>query len=475
MPASMNLPLLLPELVLVATGIALVLIDLFTEQKRVLAHVGLVGVLATLAALVPGLGESRSIWSDMIQVDGFATFFKVVFLSVAALVLLVSLEYVERERIQAGEFYALVLFATLGMFFMAGSLNLLTIYLGLELLSISSYVLAGTLKRDPRSVEASIKYFLIGAITSSVLLFGISLVYGVTGSTYLPRVAEVLAAGTGTQPVLLAGMLFLLVGFAFKVAAFPFHMWAPDTYDGSPTPISAFLITGSEAAGFAALLRIFTVGLPGLSDQWAWIFAVLAVLTMTYGNVTAIVQTKIKRLMAYSAIAQAGYVLVGLAVATGQGAAAMLYYLLVYAFMTVGAFGVIILLTNNGEGEEIADFRGLGQRSPVFAWALVIYFLSLIGIPPTAGFFGKLGLFNAAIAADMTWLAVVMVINSVLSAPYYFGVIRSMFLEEAEEARPLRAPASLTWAMGITVLVTLALGLLPEQVYAWVQTVAGSL
>lgn len=472
---GMNLSLLLPELVLVATGVALVLVDLFTERKRVLVSVGLAGVLLALAALIPGFGTSAPIWSDMIQVDSFAAFFKVVFLAVAALVLLVSLEYVERERIQAGEFYALLLFATLGMFLMASSLNLLTIYLGLELLALSSYALVGLLKRDARSVEASIKYFLIGAMTSAVLLFGISLIYGVTGTTQLPQVAAALAAGTASQPVLLAGMLFLLAGLAFKVAAFPFHMWAPDTYDGSPTPISAFLITGSEAAGFAALLRVFLVGLPGLADQWAWIFAVLAVLTMTYGNVTAIAQTGIKRLMAYSAIAQAGYVLVGLAVANGQGAAAMLYYLLVYAFMTVGAFAVIILLSNHGEGEEISDFRGLGQRSPVFAWALVIYFLSLIGIPPTAGFFGKLGLFNAAIAADMTWLAVVMVINSVISAPYYFKVIRTMFLEEADQPDLLRAPASLTWAMAITLAVTLTLGILPEQVFAWVQTVVGSL
>src|SRR5690554_1849945 len=222
---GMNLSLLLPELVLVATGVALVLVDLFTERKRVLVSVGLAGVLLALAALIPGFGTSASIWSDMIQVDSFAAFFKVVFLAVAALVLLVSLEYVERERIQAGEFYALLLFATLGMFLMASSLNLLTIYLGLELLALSSYALVGLLKRDARSVEASIKYFLVGTMTSAVLLFGSSLSYGVTGTTQLPQVAADLAAGTASQPVLLAGMLFRRAGLAFKVAAFPFHMW----------------------------------------------------------------------------------------------------------------------------------------------------------------------------------------------------------------------------------------------------------
>lgn len=472
---GMNFSLLLPELVLVATGVLLVLVDLFTEQKRALVYVGLAGVIAALLALIPGFGGSASIWADTIQVDSLAGFFKIVFLAVAALALLVSLEYVERQQIQAGEFYALLIFATVGMFLMASSLNLLVIYLGLELLAVASYSLVGLLKQDSRSAEASIKYLLVSSATSAVFLFGVSLVYGITGSLYLPRVAEVLAAGAASQPVLLAGMVFLLAGLAFKVAAFPFHMWAPDTYEGSPTPISAFLITGAEAAGFAALLRVFLVGLPGLAGQWTTVFAVLSVLTMTYGNVTAISQTKIKRLMAYSAIAQAGYVLVGLAVATGQATAAMLYYLLVYAFMTVGAFAVIILVSNAGAGEEISDFRGLSQRSPFFAWALVIYFLSLIGIPPTAGFFGKLNLFSAAIAADMTWLAVVMVINSVISAPYYFKVIRTMFLEEAADAEPVRAPASLTWATAITLVVTIVLGLVPDQVFHWVQMVAGSL
>jgi len=473
--SGMNFGLLLPELVLVATGVLLVLVDLFTERKRTLVYVGLAGVIATLLALIPGFGASASIWADTIQVDSLAGFFKIVFLAVAALALLVSLEYVERQQIQAGEFYALLIFATVGMFLMASSLNLLVIYLGLELLAVASYSLVGLLKQDSRSAEASIKYLLVSSATSAVFLFGVSLVYGITGSLYLPRIAEVLAAAGATQPVLLAGMVFLLAGLAFKVAAFPFHMWAPDTYEGSPTPISAFLITGAEAAGFAALLRVFLVGLPGLAGQWTTVFAVLSVLTMTYGNVTAISQTKIKRLMAYSAIAQAGYVLVGLAVATGQATAAMLYYLLVYAFMTVGAFAVIILVGNTGAGEEISDFRGLSQRSPFFAWALVIYFLSLIGIPPTAGFFGKLNLFSAAIAADMTWLAVVMVINSVISAPYYFKVIRTMFLEEAADAEPVRAPASLTWATAITLVVTIVLGLVPDQVFHWVQVVAGSL
>lgn len=472
---GMNFTLLLPELILVATGILLVLLDLFTEQKRVLVYAGLAGVLASLLALIPGFGTTASIWADMIQVDSLAGFFKIVFLAVTALALLVSLEYVERRQIQAGEFYALLIFATVGMFLMASSLNFLVIYLGLELVAIASYALVGLLKQDGRSVEASIKYLLVSSATSAVFLFGISLVYGTTGSLALPQIAQALAAGAASQPVLFAGMLFLLAGLAFKVAAFPFHMWAPDTYEGSPTPISAFLITGAEAAGFAALLRVFLVGLPGLADAWTTIFAALSVLTMTYGNVTAISQTKIKRLMAYSAIAQAGYVLVGLAVATGQGTAAMLYYLLVYAFMTVGAFAVIILVANSGAGEEISDFRGLSQRSPFFAWALVIYFLSLIGIPPTAGFFGKLNLFSAAIAADMTWLALVMVINSVISAPYYFKVIRTMFLEEAAEAEPVRAPASLTWATAITLVVTILLGLVPDQVYGWVRLVAGAL
>lgn len=466
MTADWSLMLILPELILAAAGIAVLSAGLWIKDARRVGRFALISVLLALAALSLLGGRSEQIWSDMVMVDGFANFFKVVFLVIAGLVILSSFEYVARREIPAGEFYSLVLFATLGMSFMAGSLNLLTIYLGLEALSLASYALAGILKGDARSTEASIKYILIGALTSSVILFGMSLVFGMTGSTNLAEIAAVVAAGNtaGTDLMLIASMIFLVVGFGVKIAAVPFHMWAPDVYEGSPTPISAWLITGSEAAAFAALLRIFLVGLPDLRPQWTIIFAVIAVATMTYGNITAIVQTRVKRMLAYSAIGQAGYITVGLAVATDLAVSAMLYYLLAYAFMTIGAFAVLILLKNQQPTEDITDFRGLSQRSPLVAAALTLYLLSLIGVPPTAGFFGKFFLVQAAVEHRLVWLAVVVVLNSVVSLPYYFNIVRNMYLRETEEPAPVPAPSSLRWVLGITLAGTLLLGLFPDAV-----------
>ncbi|HEY8418781.1 MAG TPA: NADH-quinone oxidoreductase subunit N [Limnochordales bacterium] len=472
MPVDGSLQLILPEIILAVAGVIVLTAGLATRGARVPGVLALLGIVAAGVALYTRVwGTTAEIWSRTVMVDGFANLFKAIFLVVAALTVLLSMDYVARNGIQAGEFYILILLATVGMMFMAGSLNLLTIYLGLECLSLASYSLAGMLRRNPKSTEASLKYILIGAISSGIVLFGMSLLFGVAGSLHLQDIAAALRANSAMAPVLVAGMMFLIAGFGVKMAAVPFHMWAPDVYHGSPAPVAAFLITASEAAAFAAALRVFLVGLPALQAEWTTVFIVLAVISMTVGNITAILQTNMRRMLAYSAVAQAGYIMVGLAVASDRAVSAMIYYLIAYAFMTIGAFAVVILLGRRHPTEEIRDFRGLSQRAPLFALALTIFLLSLIGIPPTAGFFGKFYLIQAAVAADLTWLAVVMMINSIISIPYYWGVVRTMYLTEAEDKEPLPAPAGLRWAAVIGLAGTLVLGLFPDTVVQIVSAV----
>ncbi|MBO2520516.1 MAG: NADH-quinone oxidoreductase subunit N [Clostridia bacterium] len=461
--------LLLPEIILAGLGLLLLALDLTVSSKRTLAVAGVIGTLATLAAVVANFGApATEIWSGTIRVDAFAQYFKLIFAVILGLVFLFSGEYLERREVKVGEFYILVTFATLGAFLMASSLELITIYIGLELMTISSYVLAGMLRNDARSSEASIKFFLMGALTSGVILYGLSLLYGLTGSTHLAEIAAGLAASPNASLITAAGV-FIIAGFGFKIAAVPFHMWAPDTYEGAPTPVSAFLITASEAAGFAALLRILLVGLAPALPQWQAVLAVIAFVTMTFGNVTAIVQTRTKRMLAYSAIAQAGYVLVGVAVATPESVSAMLFYLMVYAFSTIGAFAVVIMLSNHVPSEEIEDFKGLARRAPAFALSMAFLLLSLIGVPPTGGFFGKLSLYRAAVDGGMVWLALAMVLNSAISVPYYFNVIRNMYLAEGPSTA-LGARPGLKIALGISVAATLLLGVFPEPLVGLLRT-----
>src|SRR5690606_35505044 len=427
MPVDGSLRLILPEIIVAGTGLLALTAGLVSRRSRLPGFVSLLGLAAAAYFLLAEVaGETTQIWSGTVLVDGFSTLFKAVFLGIAALIALVSFDYIERNGLPAGEFHLLVLLATVGMMFMAGSLNLITIYIGLECLALASYALTGMLRGSAKSTEASLKYILIGAISSGVILFGMSLVFGVAGSVHLAEINAALAGGTPMLPVLLAGMVFLVAGLGVKMAAVPFHMWAPDVYQGSPAPVAAFLITASEAAAFAAALRIFMVGLPALRAEWTTVLLLLAVVSMTVGNITAIQQTDMRRMLAYSAVAQAGYIMVGLAVASPAAVSAMIYYLIAYAFMTVGAFAVVILVGRHHPSEEIRDFQGLSQRSPLAAMALTIFLLSLIGIPPTAGFFGKFYLIRAAVGANLTWLAVVMMINSIISIPYYWGVVRTM-------------------------------------------------
>jgi len=472
MPVDGSLRLLLPELVVALTGVLALSAGLVSRRAHVPGFISLAGLaLAGFFLATEVAGWTAQLWSGTVLVDGFSTVFKAIFLGVAALVVLASLDYLEHHRLPAGEFFLLVLLATVGMMFMAGSLNLLTIYLGLECLALASYALAGFLRHSDRSTEAAVKYVLIGAISSGIILFGMSLVFGVAGSVHLADVAAALASASSLQPALLAGMVFLIAGFGVKMAVVPFHMWAPDVYHGSPAPVAAFLIAASEAAAFAAALRIFIVGLPALQEHWRSAFILLSVLTMTIGNVAAITQSNMRRMLAYSAVAQAGYLLVGLAVGTERAVAAMIYYMVAYAFATVGAFAVVMLLGKYYPNEEIADFRGLSRRSPLFASALAVFMLSFIGIPPTAGFFGKFYLFQAAVAEGFTWLALVMVLNSVISIPYYWGVVQAMYLRDGAAPDPLPAPGGLRWATAIGFGATLLLGLFPDQAVQLVSAV----
>lgn len=462
----MNYALIVPELILTGLGLVLVAIDaILKENKRPLTVVGVLGALAALVAVIMNFGISEDLWGQQLRHDPYASFFKVVFLLILIMLFLGSPQYIRNKKMPMGEFYVLTTLATLGGFLMAGSFDLITIFLGLELLSIASYALTGMLRADARSQEASIKFFLIGALTTAIVLFGISLIYGLTGSTNLTQVAAAVSSlSAGELPLLAAAGLFLLAGLGVKIAAVPFHMWAPDTYDGAPTPVSAFLITASEAAAFAVLLRLFGVALPVLADRWQLVLAVLALITMTYGNVAAIMQTRTKRMLAYSAIAQAGYILVGLAVASPAGVSALLYYVLVYALMTVGAFTVVLLLSNESLGEEIEDFNGLSRRSPLLALMVTILMLSLIGVPPTAGFFGKLLLYRAAVDSGMIWLGLATVLNGVISVPYYYRLVRNMYMKEGTTTGALVPSLSIALVLILAVGGTLLLGILPEPV-----------
>jgi NADH-quinone oxidoreductase subunit N len=364
--------------------------------------------------------------------------------------------------VPAGEYYALVLLSTSGMAFMAAANDLIVIFLALEIMSVAVYVLAGTLRGDARSAEAALKYFLLGAFASAFFLYGIAFFYGATGSTRLDVIARAVAAD-GSSPYLLLGTALVLVGFGFKVALAPFHLWTPDVYEGSPTAITALMAVGVKAAGFAAFARVFSQALGATAAHWSWLLAALAVLTMTIGNVTAVSQTSVKRMLAYSSIAHAGYALVGLVVGTPAGGAALLFYLAVYAAMNVGAFGVLAALGRRGEpNENLADMAGVGFRQPVLGLAMVVFMLSLAGIPPTAGFEGKFYLFSAAVDAGWVWLAVISVVNSLVSVYYYFGVLVQMYMVEGTKplVRAASRPALLATIL-IAVAATMLLGLFP--------------
>jgi NADH-quinone oxidoreductase subunit N len=373
---------------------------------------------------------------------------------------------------ESGEFYILVLFAAAGMVIMAGANDLIVVFLGLETMSLALYVLAGFFRTEIQAGEASMKYFLLGAFASAFFLYGIALIYGATASTNLDKIGAAVKAGAGRDPLFLIGFALLLVGFGFKISAVPFHMWTADVYEGAPTSVTAFIATGSKAAAFAALLRLLLESLRPLQGEWTWLFWVLAVLSMTLGNIVAIAQQNLKRMLAYSSIAHVGYMLVGIVAGGGLGGGSVLFYLLVYTFTTGGAFGVVLLLERGGEeAVGIGDTAGLATRHPLAALALALFLLSLVGIPPTAGFVGKFYLFGAAVRSGYVWLAVIGVLNSAAAAYYYLRIIVNMYMREPEGTPAVVMP-SFAGALAVVVALwgVIQLGLFPAPLFDLAQS-----
>jgi NADH-quinone oxidoreductase subunit N len=459
---------LLPEILITLAACVVLLVDLGTQRqyKQRLGWGCIGAVLFTLLMMVLLPSGGGNAFGGMLVADSYATFFKVLFLLAVLLTVLVSLRYLDDEDVHYGEYYALLLFATVGMMFMAGGGDLITIYLGLELMSLSTYVLAGFMRRDVASTEAALKYFLMGAFTSGILLYGLALIYGLTGSTNLGAVAQSLAGLTLDNPALILAVILLVAGFGFKVAAVPFHMWAPDAYEGAPTSITAYMSAAVKAAAFAGLGRVFIIALAPTAQHWEVLWWLLAALSMILGNVVAIAQTSLKRMLAYSSISHAGYALIGIVTASQVrelGLASTLFYVFVYMFTTMGTFSMIILLTHRGfRGDRIADFTGLGRTHPLPALLYIVFFLSLAGIPPTAGFVGKLVIFRAAIESGFVWLAVIGVATSAIAAYYYFMVIKTMFMEQPVGQPALSPSRPLAVGLFVMVAATLLLGIFPN-------------
>ena len=393
--------------------------------------------------------------------DTFAQFFEILFASLGILTVALSHSYLKRRGLLQSEFHILTMAAVIGMMVLASATSLVTVFLGLELLSISLYIMCGFARTDFRSQEAAAKYLLVGGFASAFVLYGMALVYGGAGTTVIPEIAQRLGEASSANPLILLGIVLMGVGFAFKVSAAPFHMWTPDVYQGAPIPVTAFMSVGTKAAAFAMIVRVFAGGLPHLAPEWQVVLAIVAFASMVFGNLMAIVQTSLKRLLAYSGIAQAGYILIGVIAGGPNGLAAVLYYLFVYMFMNFGAFAVITLLAGpDGDRDSFADLEGLGRRNPVLAVAMTIFMLSLAGFPPSVGFFGKLFLFTAGVGAGYTWLVVVAVLMSVVSVFYYIRVLIPVW--SAAPARE-RVPASVSSAFAIVLsgAASILLGLYP--------------
>jgi NADH-quinone oxidoreductase subunit N len=502
---------LLPELILSVTGIVVMLVDAFTRhtQRRATAALSLAGLAATAWATIwlwpSGQGAQPLAFNGMIALDPLRLSFTLLFLIVTALTVLISAIWVEWEGLPAGEFHTLLLFATVGMMLMASGNDLVIIFLGLEILSIATYVMAGFRRNDLRSNESSLKYFILGSFSSAFLLYGIALVYGATahevaaqpvasgaaaravvaGTTNISAIAERLGDGL-YPPLLFAGAAMLLIGFGFKIASAPFHVWTPDVYEGAPTPVTAFMAAGPKAAGFAAFMRVFLFAFPvvaaagaygntgaQLHEAWLGALWLIAVLTMTLGNVVALVQKNVKRMLAYSSIAHAGYALVGFVAAgasdsahQADAVAAVVFYLLAYAVMNLGAFAVVTLIARGGDRRtDIEDYRGIGFDSPALSLTLSLFLLSLLGVPLTAGFMGKVVVFSQALGQGFKWLVVIGVLNTAVSVYYYLGLIVVMFFRErTTEWRAPRIPATVAVVLVLTVAGVLYLGLFPGRV-----------
>jgi NADH-quinone oxidoreductase subunit N len=458
---------IIPEIIVVGFAMAILVLDAFVPKgkKSTLAWLSIAGLIVA-AAETWGLRDVNvTAFYGMFVLDSYAVFFKMIFYIAAGMAIMISMNYIKVEEIERGEYYALILFATSGMMIMASGADLISIYLGLELMAMSVYILAGFMRGVLKSNEASLKYFLLGAFSSGILLYGISIMYGVTGTTNLKGIAAFIQSGQYSHPALILAMILMAAGFGFKVAAVPFHMWVPDVYEGAPTSVTAFMSVGPKAAGFAAFLRVFTVALPAIQPDWMMVIAALSIMSMLIGNVVAIAQTNIKRMLAYSSIAHAGYALVGFVAWGGQGISSVLLYLFIYTFMNLGAFGVVIMLRKGGmKGEEISDFAGLAKKNKTAALMMLIFMFSLAGIPPTAGFVGKFYIFMAAVNAGFLWLAIIGVLMSATSAYFYLRVIMVMYMSEPEAEFDLASSLSMKLALAAASIAVLYIGMYPYDI-----------
>ena len=476
---------ILPEFVLSIFGIAVMVLDAVMDEESSQKQLGVIALIGALCALVATWVMSNSpgsAFSGMVQVDSFSVFFHFLVIAISAVIILISYEYMAVQHIRAGEYYGLILFGTVGMALMSSAVELVLIFIGLEISSISSYILAGFRRREASSSESSLKYFLLGSFATAFFLYGVALMFGATGSTNIDVItmriqgrSELLTYAVKSPELLVyVAVGLMLVGIGFKVAIAPFHIWTPDVYEGAPAPIVGFMSTAPKAAAFAVLLRItFAINAPGRF----WFIWVSAALSMTLGNVGALVQNNVKRLLAYSSIAHAGYLLMAFAAAPDLGTSAAMFYTAAYAAMNVGAFAVVSHFANAGERYvTLEDYEGLGRRSPLLAATLTVFLLSLIGIPVTGGFFAKFYVFSAALKANLIWLTLIGVINSAVGAYYYLRIIVMMYMREARKEVPITPiPFALGLALGMTVAATIYLGVLPNRVLRYTQQSAQAL
>ncbi|MAX16848.1 MAG: NADH-quinone oxidoreductase subunit N [Nitrospina sp.] len=466
-PESIDLIALAPVLVLSIFAMLILVLDLWGgRNKSLLVFTSLVGLLMTAISAFAKYPIPAYSFNDSYVVDHLSLFFICIFTISSALAILLSVEYNEREGIRAGEYYALILFCTVGMILLASSTDMIMIFLGIEIVSICLYVLAGIRRNDHRSNEAALKYFLLGAFATGFLLYGMTLVYGSTGSTNLFKIAEfVKNPSAQSNPLLMMGLVLLVIGFGFKVASVPFHMWAPDVYQGAPTPVTAFMAVGPKAAAFAAFFRVFADTFPEMSSSWEMLLSIIAVLSMFVGNLGAIMQTNIKRMLAFSSISHAGYILMAVIAKNSLGSSSLLFYMLSYAFMTFGVFGIVIILGRKGEENlEIKNYSGLAYKHPVIALSMTIFLLSLGGLPPFAGFVAKFYLFSAAIQEGLLTLVIIAVLNSAISFYYYLKVVVFMYMKEPEAEFKISLTPITLFVVFIGVVGTINLGIFPNSI-----------
>lgn len=459
-----NMSLLTIEIFTAVLAFLILIIGLLVpkDQKYGLGYLVTIGLIGILALSFKYYGVNTRIINEMYYVDDFSLFFKQLFLMSAILVSMSATNYVKKMGSNYGEFFVMLVFAALGMMILTSAGELITLYIALELMTITFYILTGYSKNDSKSAEAGVKYLILGAMSSAILLYGLSLVYGMTGTTVIVDAAAKIKDIGSVPPALLVGMIFLVAGFGFKISAVPFQMWTPDVYEGAPTPVTAFLAAGSKMASFAALIRIFVIGFAAYSIHWKLLFAAVAAITMIVGNLVAIPQTNIKRMLAYSSIAQAGYIMTGILATNQAGLKGVAFYAMIYLFATIGAFTVVMNFSAHTGSDEIRHYAGLAQRSPLMAAVLTVNLLSMAGIPPLAGFVGKFYLFSSILNKGYLWLVMIGLIMSMASVYYYLSVVKVMYMSEPLDNTPFDIPAGAKTTLLITLAMTIFLGVYPQ-------------